>query len=791
MKKNTLRTSVALLPLLALALPGHGQSTPLPATSTAGSNNSTTEEVVALPEFSVSSEKADRYRAEDTVSLARVAGALIDTPVSINVVPKELIQDLGANSTYEASRYMAGVSNGRGAGTAGGINDRTNFRGFESQTRTVDNFSSTFIPGTSTSIDTFEPAFIERVEIVLGPDAILNPTGTPGGSMNVVSKSPLFNQQGYIEAQVGNYSAQKFTIDTTGPIPVFGGNKLAYRVIATGQDTKTYIPGDYKKYDLAVELAYKFNAHDILTFKYFGVDFRANSNASAPNDNGWLVYDSSSLFGQTLSKSPQTAGVKYNGNNGVDTNSSTQERTNTLQLVYTGTLFDLISVRLGGQLLQHHNIGDSAFPTGATGTAFANSNSSPSETFDLNTGQVNGLTLGGSPFVFDPTAVTEVWRYNNSYDYMYQFENDYAANFNVQGVSIQPIAGVSFQHDTHPFNRTGTATMPQANLLAGDYNAPRPDIHLFTFGNRSRSEATQRQLYGVVKTGFIQDHVFLMGGATREWVYSQSYTYNPSLTAIVANGALPPLNGFKDSYIGSVLVKPVDHVSLYYTFSTNNSVTALNPGGGITVPLWSQGREHEFGFKSEWLNQRLSINGDHFQMAQTNVSTPNPLANIDPVHQPGNIFTNNANHGFELNVIGGVTKNLSLIASYTRMKYRDAFGRRVRNVPDDMENLLANYHFTQGALKNFNIFGAVERMGQTAGESQTGFNSNGVTRQVGFYVAAWTVFNAGAGYTIDRYRFNLNVDNVLNSKFAWEPASRLSVSPYPGITVRLTTTVKF
>ncbi len=39
--------------------------------------------------------------------------------------------------------------------------------------------------------------------------------------------------------------------------------------------------------------------------------------------------------------------------------------------------------------------------------------------------------------------------------------------------------------------------------------------------------------------------------------------------------------------------------------------------------------------------------------------------------------------------------------------------------------------------------------------------------------------------------FNLNVDNVLNAKFGWQPASRLTVSPYPGTTVRLTTAVKF
>ncbi|HTQ31025.1 MAG TPA: TonB-dependent receptor [Opitutaceae bacterium] len=768
MKKNTLHSSLAfLLPLLAFVLPGYGQSNPPP-----GSDVSSSEEPVKLPEFTVSSERADPYRTEDTVSLARIRGQLFDTPVSINVVPRQLMDDLGVNSAYEADRYMAGVSNGRGAGTNGGINDRTNLRGFESQTRTVDNFSSTFLPGTSTSIDTFEPAFQERVEIVLGPDAILSPTGTPGGSINIVSKSPLYTQQTYVQAQVGNYSAQKLVVDSTGPIPIGGNRHLAYRVIGTAQDTKTYIPGRFRKYDGAVELAYQFSPTSLITLKYFGVDFSAYGNASAPNDNGWLIYDPGTIRGVTIGNKPTTQGVTYNGTNGVDTKSLTSERTNTLQLVYTGTLFDLVSMRLGGQFLEHNNVGDSAYPNLPT-----------SETFDNATGQVIGVPSG-----FNPNAVPEVWRYNKSLGLNYQVENDYAANFHPGSVSLQPVVGLSWQHTAAPLGRTGTANLPAANLFAGNYSVPRPDIHLFTFGNRGKSEATQKQIYGLLKAGFYDDHLFLMGGATRTWVNSVQYSFNPNTLALT-NYA--PLSGFKDSYLSSVLVKPVDHVALYYTFSTNNSLTSFNPVAGVSVPLWSTGREHEFGVKTEFLDKRLSITADHFQMAQTNVTTPNPLANIDPVHQPGSILTNNTNQGFEVNVQGGITKNLSVLGSFTSMKFRDAFHRKQRNVPDNIENLLANYHFTEGSLKNFSVFGAVERMGRTAGETQTGFTSIGVPKQVGFYVAAWTVFNAGAAYTIDRYQFNLNVDNVLNSKFAWEPASRLSVSPYPGITFRLTTTVKF
>jgi outer membrane receptor protein involved in Fe transport len=53
------------------------------------------------------------------------------------------------------------------------------------------------------------------------------------------------------------------------------------------------------------------------------------------------------------------------------------------------------------------------------------------------------------------------------------------------------------------------------------------------------------------------------------------------------------------------------------------------------------------------------------------------------------------------------------------------------------------------------------------------------------------VVNAGAAYSWGHLRFNLNLDNVLDKKFWWEPASRQSVSPYPGLTVRLSTTLHF
>jgi outer membrane receptor protein involved in Fe transport len=108
-----------------------------------------------------------------------------------------------------------------------------------------------------------------------------------------------------------------------------------------------------------------------------------------------------------------------------------------------------------------------------------------------------------------------------------------------------------------------------------------------------------------------------------------------------------------------------------------------------------------------------------------------------------------------------------------------------------MWNLLLNYRIREGSLKNLSGFFAISHLGNVAGETRSGVTAQGVPQQPGFFVAPWTVFNAGAGYTHERYRFNLNVDNVFDQRFWWQPASRISVSPYPGRTVRLTTTISF
>lgn len=744
------------------------------------------EAAIHLPEFGVSATKADPYRQADVMSVARIGGSILDSPMSVNVVTPQLINDIGANAAFDVTRYFSGISPGRGTG-GGGIMDRQDFRGFESFSKTIDDFSSFLIPTGQGFQANFDPAFIDRAELVMGPDSILSPTGTPGGSVNVITKSPKFEAGTDVAVEVGNYNASKVTLDSTGPIG--DGRRLAYRIIASYQDGQTYVPGTIRNSNASVQLAYRFSEKSKLTVKYIGEQWGLTGAIADANANGEMISSPGTVAGATLSPTPQP-GFVYRGWNGDTTWSNRHDRVNIGEAEFTTALGSQVSMRLGAEILYDAFTQDAGYPS-----------TNPAERWDPNSGQEISVTA------LDPTALAEIASFNHAMNREIQIQNDYAANFKVGRVSVQPVAGWAYQQGSEPvvyqIQDKSAADMPPANLSLGYYSPPHPPMANYTaFSANDPEHAWLYQAYGLVKTGFFEDRVFVTTGAARTWADVNIYSYRgiylpmtgqigaatpPTDLTFAGTGvaAAPTQADRHDTYLTGLVAKPLPNVSIYYSLSTNAGIAQNSP-------VWQAGRQHEFGVKSEFFDQRLSLSAAHFQITEDNVSSVNPLFNTGQ-STIANILANETNRGFELNAVGGITKELSVIASYTNMRLRDAARRRVRNVPDNMANLLLNYHVHSGPLKNMNAFVGVIHVGNVAGENSPnlGYTPSGVPDQVGFYVAAWTVANAGAGYEWGRYRFNLNVDNLLDQHFWWQPASRQSVSPYPGITFRFRSSVHF
>jgi iron complex outermembrane receptor protein len=747
------------------------------AAQSAPAGSADSDETVKLPEFSVAATKGDRYAPGDALSAARIRASLADTAASISVVSLDFMRDIGAESVLDATRYSSGMSAGRAAGV-GGILDRHVIRGFESiDGRVVDNFQTGFQAN-------FDPQFIDRVEVVKGPNSILSPTGAPGGTINVMSKSPHFSPSNSLTLAVGQSDAQKISIDSTGPVPWLG-KKLAYRVVADAQDTRSYLPGRVKLWDIETAFLWRISESTQLTFKYFGIDWTQEGAIGAANSWG-IAVDPTLPAGSELYKTPPASlGFTAHGANGDTDWSTRKDRVNLLQAVLTTTFGDHISMRLAANWFNDKFGQDQGFQTvpelSASRFNTYTGEATPNYTWAKD---ATGTYVPTFSQLWDPTKISRRAAWIQALSQNLQFQNDFAGNFKVGSVSIQPVAGWSTVSAITFPNFDATHALPTANLLVSNAdNPPKPDHSTYTYNFKRSSHNWTGQAYVYSRFGFLDDKLFITGGASRVWIDNLQYQW---ITNNAPANTIAALKDKHDTYSGGVLGKPLPNLSLYYSYSSNAAGVIAN-----NKAVWRSGKQHEWGVKTDFFKQRLTFTMAHYQIIQTNLSTPNPAFNSDPVNNLPNILANFTNRGWEFETKGGLTKELSIVASYTTQQLRDPFGRRPRNIADRTAALLLSYHFLEGELKDLSLFAGVTRQGKTAGETVSGFTALGVTEMPGYYIPSFTIFNAGANYRWRNLGFNLTVDNLFDQKGFWQAAGRGAVPPIPERKLILTTTINF
>ena len=765
--KTTFRFVAAILATLPMIPIVHGQSAPAaPAAAAAAQPAKPADETIMLPQFTVSSPGENPYNATDSLSATRIRSSLLDTPVTINVITREFLDDIGAQSIYDAAQYISGVSQGRLAGD-GGILDRQTIRGFESNGRIIDNFLTGFQ-------GQFPPDDIERIEIVKGPSAILSPSGSPGGSVNTITKSPLFTRHTEVSATVANFFGQQATFDNTGPI----NSRLAYRVTGSVMDAEAYVPGKVQRWDVNPSLLFNINPTTTLMLKANVLSMRWTGGASNPGTE--LIAGDNVTGGAVISSTPPP-GFGYHANNTVPnwaTRSDTVER---VSAELTHAIGDHVNVRFGATYLYDKFLLDG----GQQGLAISASRYDPStgiytpnETWAKNSAGVYVPTVSPS---FDPTKIPETASINPNWTHDVVVQNDWAGNFKAGPVSLQPVVGGYYEWNSlGSFSKT--APLPTVNLFAPDNNPVHPALSAYNAGGPGVNVANQGAVYAVTRAGFFEDRLFVTGGATRYWANNAQTKYNAPGTP----NSYGILKGYHDSYLGGALFKITKSASLYYSYMSNsapnNSFTALG------IPVWQSGKQQQFGIKNEWFDDRLMVEVSHYQISQSNLSTPNPAAL--QAGQPASILTDQVNHGFEFQVTGRLTRNVTIMLGGVKMADRDAFGRRPRNIADRIVRGLVKYDFHEGFLNHAGVFVGVDHTGNQAGELTQGtITPLGVIQQVSFYVPQRTIVNAGANYRLGKYRFNLNVNNLLDDRLISQAAGRYSLTPFPTTQVLFTTTI--
>jgi len=387
-----------------------------------------------------------------------------------------------------------------------------------------------------------------------------------------------------------------------------------------------------------------------------------------------------------------------------------------------------------------------------------------------------------SPY-YDPTAIPligqriiEFWNEN------YELQNDWVLKYDFPYVSLQSVAGIAYSHSLAVDKRVHGSISP-INLfdLANYDDTPTWDTAL---ARSLRTEGTNWQIYINQRLSFWKNRIALTGGCLK---YN---TETRSIDKATAN-LEDVLDASKDLYVASALVRITPSASFYYSYSINASPFAAN-----FQVLWREGKQHEWGAKMEFFNRRLAVNLSYFKISLTNGEIWNLEYAAGDLTQPGAFVMDFNNHGTEFEVSGALTKNLSILGSFTSLSMRAPYGRYVNSISERLLSVLLNYRFHEGSLKGLGVSAGFHYVGEMAGDTpQVDFTPLGILTQNSYFIPSHTTWNAGATYAWDCYELRLIVDNLTDDKNYIAGAggrfSQHGLAVATGRNIRLAATVKF
>lgn len=221
------------------------------------------EAPVVLPPVNVEADQPGADYKVDQSSSPKFTAPLLDTPKTVTIIPKEIIQERGATSLMDTLRTVPGISLGAGEGGVPS-GDRAFIRGFDSR-------GDTFIDGTRDfGVQIRDPFNFEQVEVVKGPGSVYGGRGSTGGAINIVSKTPTLEDFSLGSFTLGTDMTKRGTLDINRAL----GEHTAFRINLLGHDAE--VAGrdaiEQQRWGIAPSLTFGLGTPTQVTFSYYHLE---------------------------------------------------------------------------------------------------------------------------------------------------------------------------------------------------------------------------------------------------------------------------------------------------------------------------------------------------------------------------------------------------------------------------------------------------------------------------------------------------------------------------------------
>jgi len=720
---------------LAFASPTLAQPVPAPkAADTSG------EVPVNLDVFTVNSVKDRGYGASSLSSATRLAAEAQNVPQSISVLNSEFLKDLSVWRLDQALRYTPNVTQRQN------IADGATIRGFLIFNRYRNGFLTPSYESDS--------ANVERVEIIRGAAASVAGASETGGLLNLITKKPLWTPRATTTVTVGSDSFLRGVVDLTGPVP--GSASLAYRMVAAYTHADGWRDGEkIRKTAFSPSLAWKLGKRTQLLAE---IEYLS---ATLPQNDGAVYVASVSDVSTNPIQPP--AGVtsrvpslnrwtSSKFNSGEPDFSRDVEVQNAF-LTLTHAFNDVFSFRQGAQIAHsdQESVGGSAlhnFFYNATGDLLMN------RTYRRSIARANNLRLQG-----DLVAAYSFAGTKNSSLLGYEFSRSLGKSVNAPGT----LAPLSIFNPVY-----GGARGPLA--VATDQSTRNQGLGYFA--NHQLSAFAER--------------LIVTAGLRRDTAKGARTTNN--LNGVQVNGVAPDDT---DSPMYGVTVKPLKWLALYGVHSEAGAPNAVY-SRYVNIPIDSPLQQRlprtpittntEAGAKVTLFNGGLLLTVARFKIEQQDNLRPN----LDPSVPGGqeNVLESNVAKGWEIEWSGSV-QALAIYGGYARMdteasgfKPGSTLRRELRGVPDHKLSTFVRYDLAKDAQGNgFSVNAGMVYQTSVYGRAENNYRIPGATR-----------FDAGLGYTRNRWDYRLTVENISDVFFVQATAGQGSNTIEPPRTFYLSGT---
>ncbi|HUA93401.1 MAG TPA: TonB-dependent receptor [Terracidiphilus sp.] len=696
--------------------------------------------------------------AADSISLDKFTEPLIETPQSVSVVPRFVIQDQADSSLRDTLRNVPGIS--LAAGEAGAQGDNLTIRGFTAR-------NDVFLDGIRDFGSYYRDSFdYEQVDVLEGPAGIQFGRGSTGGAVNQESKVPTAEKFENVEAQLGTDLTRRLTADLNSPLAgQLGGTAFRLNVMGEEAGVAGRDAAEIRRFGIAPSVSVGLNTKTVATLNYvhlreddtpdYGIPWLFNKPAPADRHSYFGFPDENYL---RTNDDILTLRVEHDFSPALNlhtiaraANYPREAQITEPQICSNASL----SVPVGGVV--------ASLPTLAYNSAIAcpyTVNTPADEITQVNRNQIQTKSVEG--ILWDQTEL--------------------AARFSTLGVKHDLTAGVEGgQEISNPrrysYTINGINTVPDTTLLDPNEAQPFSGAGYITSVVHTKSDSLGIYFIDTAKLG----RLFELSGGVRWDRFNTHYSlYQPPPPAGgTVTAAVPPIHRLDEqpSYRAALVYKPSTHGSLYFDYGTSWDPDAeslsLSVGlvNGNVAP--EENTSYEAGAKWNFLDERLLMEGAWFRTEKDNAHETSPT-NSNNIVAAGNQLV----QGVQFSMIGRLPEGMDLVLGYAYLDskvldsqfFPTSVGYPLANVPRQTFNLFVTHRLPLRLNAGLGTnYVAARTASSTVPYVPTGFtpNPNGpgyiVTSVAMKQVPGYWAFNAMLKRPIgEKLELQANINNILN-----------------------------